>query len=177
MTLIICPECQKKVSSEADVCVHCGYPIKQNKKNNIHSQLFKVVLFKVGDSPVTCMRCLCENLNITLAESKKYIDDLHYAPKIVIDSISKNKADEIARQLIEEGCTVKVLNNDEQVEYNSHSRPETIISNSTPKCPTCGSTNIKKISSTAKVTNTVLFGIFGNKRKKQFHCESCGYEW
>lgn len=51
------------------------------------------------------------------------------------------------------------------------------ISDSTPKCPTCGSTNIKKISSTAKVTNTVLFGIFGNKRKKQFHCESCGYEW
>lgn len=47
----------------------------------------------------------------------------------------------------------------------------------TPKCPTCGSTNIKKISSTTKVTNTVLFGIFGNKRKKQFHCESCGYEW
>lgn len=54
---------------------------------------------------------------------------------------------------------------------------ESNISDSTPKCPTCGSTNIKKISSTAKVTNTVLFGIFGNKRKKQFHCESCGYEW
>lgn len=54
---------------------------------------------------------------------------------------------------------------------------ESSISDSTPKCPTCGSTNIKKISSTVKATNTVLFGIFGNKRKKQFHCEACGYEW
>lgn len=51
------------------------------------------------------------------------------------------------------------------------------ISESAQKCPTCGSTNIKRISTTAKMTNTMLFGIFGNKRKKQFHCESCGYEW
>lgn len=46
-----------------------------------------------------------------------------------------------------------------------------------PKCPTCQSTNIKKISATSKATNAVLFGLFGNKRKKQFHCNSCGYEW
>lgn len=46
-----------------------------------------------------------------------------------------------------------------------------------PKCPTCNSPNIKKISTTSKVTNTALFGIFGTKRHKMFHCNSCGYEW
>ena len=46
-----------------------------------------------------------------------------------------------------------------------------------PKCPTCGSTNLKRISSTQKATNAVLFGLFGNKRSKQFHCNNCGYEW
>lgn len=46
-----------------------------------------------------------------------------------------------------------------------------------PKCPTCQSTNIKKISATSKATNAMLFGLFGNKRKKQFHCNNCGYEW
>ena len=45
------------------------------------------------------------------------------------------------------------------------------------KCPTCNSTNIKKISTTSKAVNTALFGIFGNKRKMQFRCNSCGYEW
>lgn len=45
------------------------------------------------------------------------------------------------------------------------------------KCPTCSSTNITRISATAKVTNVALFGLFGNKRKKTFHCKSCGYEW
>lgn len=42
-----------------------------------------------------------------------------------------------------------------------------------PKCPICGSTNLKRISSTEKVTNVALFGLFGNKRKHQWHCNSC----
>lgn len=46
-----------------------------------------------------------------------------------------------------------------------------------PKCPTCNSTNIKKVSTTSKVVNTAVFGLFGTKRFKQFHCNNCGYEW
>jgi len=46
-----------------------------------------------------------------------------------------------------------------------------------PHCPTCNSTNIKKISTTSKVVNTAMFGIFGQKRKHQMHCNNCGYEW
>lgn len=46
-----------------------------------------------------------------------------------------------------------------------------------PKCPTCQSTNLKKISVTSKVMNTAIFGLFGAKRYKTFHCNNCGYEW
>ncbi len=46
-----------------------------------------------------------------------------------------------------------------------------------PKCPTCNSTNLKKISATSKAVNTAVFGLFGTKRFKQFHCNNCGYEW
>lgn len=46
-----------------------------------------------------------------------------------------------------------------------------------PKCPTCGSRNLKKISTTSKVLNTAMFGILGTKRNRQFHCSNCGYEW
>lgn len=44
-------------------------------------------------------------------------------------------------------------------------------------CPTCNSTNVNRISTTAKATNTILFGIFGTKRHKTFHCNNCKYEW
>lgn len=45
------------------------------------------------------------------------------------------------------------------------------------KCPTCGSTNTKKISGLSKAASVGLFGIFSQKVKHQFHCNSCGYEW
>ena len=46
-----------------------------------------------------------------------------------------------------------------------------------PKCPTCSSTDIKKISMTSKAVNTAIFGLFGTKRHKTFHCNNCNYEW
>lgn len=50
-------------------------------------------------------------------------------------------------------------------------------SSNIPKCPTCESTSLHKISTTSKVVNTVAFGLLGTKRHKTFHCDSCGYEW
>ena len=41
-----------------------------------------------------------------------------------------------------------------------------------PKCQICGSTNIKKISTAAKVTSIAMFGLLGNKRRYQWHCNS-----
>lgn len=47
----------------------------------------------------------------------------------------------------------------------------------TVKCPYCQSSNTKKISSTAKAINVALFGIFGNKRKYQWHCNNCNSDF
>lgn len=47
----------------------------------------------------------------------------------------------------------------------------------TPKCPTCGSTDLRKVSVGAKAVSVGLFGIFSQKVKKTWHCNSCGYEW
>lgn len=46
-----------------------------------------------------------------------------------------------------------------------------------PKCPTCGSTNIEKISATKKITGEFLFGIFNSDVRKTFHCKNCNYKW
>ena len=53
----------------------------------------------------------------------------------------------------------------------------TIQTSNIPKCPTCGSPNLKKISTTSKAVNTIAFGLLGTKRHKTFHCNNCGYEW
>lgn len=51
------------------------------------------------------------------------------------------------------------------------------VPQSLPHCPTCNSTNVKKISAGAKAVSVGLFGIFSQKVKRQFHCNNCGYEW
>lgn len=46
-----------------------------------------------------------------------------------------------------------------------------------PKCPTCGSPDIEKISGTSKVVDAVVWGIWSKKAGKTFKCRNCGYEW
>lgn len=47
-----------------------------------------------------------------------------------------------------------------------------------PKCPTCGCPDIEKISAGAKAVDVALFGLWGSKKRKlQFRCKNCGYEW
>ena len=51
--------------------------------------------------------------------------------------------------------------------------------NSTPQihCPTCGSTNVKRISAASKVAGAYAFGLFSKTAKSQFKCGNCGYKW
>jgi transposase-like protein len=47
-----------------------------------------------------------------------------------------------------------------------------------PKCPTCNSERIEKISGSSKVGGAVLFGLFAlGHISKTFKCDNCGYKW
>lgn len=46
-----------------------------------------------------------------------------------------------------------------------------------PKCPTCGSPDVEKISLTSKVVGGALFGLFSSNVRKTMHCKNCGYKW
>lgn len=47
----------------------------------------------------------------------------------------------------------------------------------TPKCPTCGSTNIEKISASTKLGGAMMFGLLSKTAKSQFKCNNCGTKW
>lgn len=46
-----------------------------------------------------------------------------------------------------------------------------------PKCPTCGSTNIEKISVGKKALGGAMFGIFSSNIRNTMHCKNCGAKW
>lgn len=54
---------------------------------------------------------------------------------------------------------------------------ESMVEENKPRCPTCGSTNIEKISLGKKAVGGALFGIFSSNVRKSMHCKSCGYKW
>lgn len=62
----------------------------------------------------------------------------------------------------------------QQIAYNNAVARELL---NKPKCPTCSSKNVQKISSISKAGSVALFGIFSQKVKHQFKCNNCGYEW
>lgn len=47
----------------------------------------------------------------------------------------------------------------------------------TPKCPTCGSPNIKKIGTVERVGSVSMFGLFSKKINKTYKCLNCDYSW
>lgn len=46
-----------------------------------------------------------------------------------------------------------------------------------PKCPTCGSTNVEKISLGSKVVGGAMFGLFSSNVRKTMKCNHCGHKW
>ena len=46
-----------------------------------------------------------------------------------------------------------------------------------PKCPTCNSTNVEKISTTKKIFGGAMFGLFSSDVRNTMHCKNCGYKW
>ncbi len=46
-----------------------------------------------------------------------------------------------------------------------------------PKCPTCGSTNVKKLGVAERGVTTWAVGMASKKINKSFKCNNCGYTW
>ena len=46
-----------------------------------------------------------------------------------------------------------------------------------PKCPTCQSTNIRKMGGVERGASIYAFGIFSKKINKTFKCKNCGDTW
>ncbi len=64
-----------------------------------------------------------------------------------------------------------------QFKNNVQQQTSNIKIDNTPKCPTCNSTNIKKISGLSKAGSVAMWGLLSRKVHKQWHCNQCGSEW
>lgn len=167
MALLKCIECNHEVSEFADSCPYCGCPVSMSMltdRNDIEpNKKYSIRLSQRGTSPVKTIKKIREITGLGLAEAKKIVDDLSFIKtNCSIDEVNKIK------ELIEsEGGTIQII------PYNS-TQEKTI---NIPKCPTCQSTNIRRISGTKKAASIIGFGILSNNLGKTYECLNCKYKW
>ena len=167
MALIICPECGKEISDQSKQCIHCGYPISEiitphrtdericivnGKEIYLHFLLDNIETKEKFDRLVRTIDCkgtTAIKIIKEVEETKKIPETLNFETRT--QSLKRQEQEKLQRQQQEQA--------------------------NLPKCPTCGSTNIRKIGSVERGTSIVAFGIFSKKINKTFKCGNCGYTW
>lgn len=153
--LIKCPECGKEVSDKSEICIHCGYPLLKSKENTKidNNQLLCVINDKVLNLYSVKQYIDADDFTKAMLEFQRITNSSFSEAKRAIDYIQKNNKQFPERFLI--------------------NKPKTNI----PKCPTCGSTNIRKISVGQKLAGSIGFGLLSRTAKSQFECLNCKYKW
>ena len=94
--------------------------------------------------------------------------------EVVVCPTCYNKMEYICSEDINEETRLVTKKWRDEKRQKSHPENKSFNSSApTITCPYCQSTDCNKISSTSKAINIALFGIFGNKRRYQWHCNKC----
>lgn len=186
MSQIICPECNKKISSYAKQCPDCGFPMDDFLKEHGLNDFDKAwICTKCGEiyNIDTLKRPICEYCNNILVQTDITNDEacmnLYSMNEDEYDNYEKELACKYGSNYSEAAFKIRrkkihkdVAEYEKQID-NHQPSPQPSI----PHCPTCNSTNIKRISAASKAVGVGLFGIFSKTARSQFECKDCGYKW
>lgn len=166
--IFFCPHCGNKLhlSSDADlvqykngVCKYCGFIgdfIDVGLSNDeFFSRIDDYATQKNIDIDATF-----ENMWRTRIEMFNIDQD----PRFDWDASLKSMKEK-DKELLEADLQFKARQNAKKAAAN------------TLHCPTCGSTNIKKLDVVDRAVSVGFFGIFSNKINKSFKCKDCGCTW
>ena len=115
-----------------------------------------------------CEKGVLEDSSLTFEEFK-IIDNVSDSDRQFLEAmieLKKNNPIEYQLKMSQFKTNLKQQESSKKVEEDNK-----------PKCPTCGSTNIEKISLGKKAVGGALFGIFSSDVRKSMHCKNCGYKW
>ena len=121
---------------------------------------------------LTCPTCKQKMTHMNLTDREWYVITANSLDLDFIFALDKLKAEDPIEFQIKMQQLIKINKEriaDEKVLKASQSN--------IPKCPTCGSTNIKKISGTKRFVSTGIFGLASSNVGKTMQCENCGYKW
>lgn len=112
----------------------------------------------------------CDFCNLQMVLTETTIEE--------IMAMSEKQQEELVNHYIE--TLIKDTYDPKAREYreaNEKSVFSDYVPNSKPKCPTCNSTNVEKISTFKKIFGGAMFGLYSSDVRNTMHCKNCGNKW
>lgn len=177
MALIKCPECGNNVSDKSEICIHCGYPIKNmlndhennNNENRICSindksyDLYHVLELIRNRDNDAANKSLKKNIpDLSFRERTDLMCIMRVTNKVPIEfsyQIGREMVSQIFDQMVKEDKREKL-------------RQKGIDPDAPAACPSCGSTQF----STLQRGHSLIFGWLGSGEPQNV-CQKCGYKW
>lgn len=100
------------------------------------------------------IECFCENVSDKIIHAPKNIEQEE--KKIVQATTNQQTSNSMA--MLTQASNIQQVRN-------------------IPRCPTCGSDKVEKISVSSKVVGGAMFGLFSSNVRKTYRCKNCGYKW
>lgn len=186
MALIKCPECNGEVSSKAEVCIHCGYPLSKICNEN-KQEVFQILNLRInkynskknqwvvgGESNITDIK---EGDSIDFLDINDNIIETYDVDTILVSNehtfllIFKDINDirlDSAKAIIKSG---NKLNHAIKMSAPTFTQPSHIMEEKQVKCPKCGSAQIQMIPRKW----SLLTGFFTNKVDRV--CMNCKHRF
>lgn len=128
----------------------------------------------------------CGNIDVGSNKCCRFCNHETFDTKYTIDDFLKGDLSVLKQKIIEEYAK-KSPEFDEELERKREEEEERSIhgrgtytstqQKNVPKCPTCGSINIKHITTLNRLISVGTFGIFSGKIGKNYECLDCKAKW
>lgn len=173
MALIICPECGKEISDKAKACVHCGYPIADNKPVNHTDESAHTLPQQSCSAPIV----KTSDAFLLYSLENDYVN-IECAGCGKVYKYNRSRA---FREVSSSGCVSNAIIRCVNCGNNAaaHSRfiaRKTVFTTPTPletlRCPKCNSTLV----STGQRGFNIWTGFLGSSKTVN-RCGKCGHSW
>ncbi len=159
----ICLKCRRQLFDSDTVCDRCKSTVIMDK-----------VQF---DTLYNQYKASTDKQQAQLRMSPEYKEFYEYVFPLVKKPTAEER--ELQRKITKEKEILKQKQEQEYIRTHSKhikSQYEPIKQN-IPHCPTCGSTNVKPLSTTSKVLGVLAIGLASKQIGKSYMCKDCKYYW
>ena len=152
-----CPHClgNNIIKEHTDECyfIHRGFMALKSENNQ-------------------CPICKYDLITMNLTLREWWVISCNSTDQNFIFALDKLKKDDPIEFTLKYNQFIQI--NEKKIEEKKQIRSS---QSNVPKCPTCGSTNVKKISGTKRWVTTGMFGLASSTALKSYECLNCSYKW